>query len=217
MTTGRINQVALSHRSARERPPDPCLGREFAERTRRRHPRPGGLWGRRGPKLDAASGYRRLAPAGGGRDPVGVSRAGFEKRRVRRRPGRVRWAGVPPLGGENREPRDGLRGKTAGADGASRSRYRAVGAREERGGRVPSDPLRAEALPGRRGEPAGRRNRPPERRREAGRRGPSDGGSRLPIDRRVRAGALSQRTAVWTGRFLLRLPGQGPPGVGNRS
>ena len=115
-----------------------------------------------------------------GRDPGRVSTAGFEKRRVCRRPGRVRWAGVPAR--ENREPRDGLRGRTAGADGASRSRYRAVGPREERGGRVPSDPLRAEALPGRRGEPAGRGNRPPERRREAGRRGPSDGGSRLPID-----------------------------------
>lgn len=37
------------------------------------------------------------------------------------------------------------------------------------------------APPGLRGEPAVRRNRPPEHRRWAGRRGPSDGGSRVPI------------------------------------
>lgn len=41
-------------------------------------------------------------------------------------------------------------------------------------------------VPGRGSEPAGRRNRPPEHRHEAGRRGPSDGGSRMPLDQGVK-------------------------------
>jgi len=57
-------------------------------------------------------------------------------------------------------------------------------AREERreGGAPP-----AQSPPGHGGEPAGRRNRPPEHQRWAGRRGPSDGGSRMPVGRCVRA------------------------------
>ena len=73
--------------------------------------------------------------------PGGVSRVGFEKHRVRRKARRARRVGSPR--GATAEPRDGLRGRTARSDGASRSRYRAVGpgrSAEERSPRTPSAP-----------------------------------------------------------------------------
>jgi len=58
-----------------------------------------------------------------------------------------------------------LRGRTAGSDGASRARYNSSTWEGHRSN----------------GGPAGRRNRPPEHRRKAGRRRPYDDGSRFHI------------------------------------
>ena len=98
--------------------------------------------------------------------------------------------------GQNRRPRGGLRRGTTEADGASRSRFRAFDTGGSRrgpfglcwGAAARSPLISAHSpgvLPAMRGEPAVRRNRPPEHRRLAGRRGPSDGGSRVPIGQGV--------------------------------
>ena len=85
-----------------------------------RRPPPGEGLRRQGPKLDADQMT--------GRDPGRVSAVGFEKPRVYRRPGPRALGGSPREDRGDPGPRDGLRGRTTGADGASRSRYRAVGA-----------------------------------------------------------------------------------------
>ena len=200
--TGRINQVALGRRSARGRPPGPRLGRELRRRTPR-PPYPSGRQKRRGTEAGQPRVTGGNAPALG--RPGGVSRVGFEKLGVCRKARRVRRAGRPPGGrGETAEPRDGLRGRAARSDGASRSRYRAVGPGRMRGGRAPPA-LRPSRAGG--GEPAGRRNRPPRRQREAGRRGPSDGGSRLPVGR---CGVVGKEPAYGPGCDAVGAPDGAP-------
>lgn len=56
--------------------------------------------------------------------------------------------GGPGAPGNWPRPRDGFRRRTAGTDGASRSRYRCFRPREERGGRVRRPPPRLGAPPG---------------------------------------------------------------------
>ena len=126
--------------------------------------------------------------------------------------GTAAFGGVPAGPGPgNVRTCDGLRCRTARTDGAARSRYQSGGPGGTRsGGRPPAPRM---ALPANRGEPAGRRNRPPEHQHEAGRRGPSDGGSRMPFGQwkkvRKEPGSdrlnLSKSAQVWSP--------EGPPQV----
>ena len=131
--------------------------------------------------------------------------AGFEKHRVLRRPGRVRWYRVSPREGRRgpRTPRRAPWEDHWDRRGVSVSLPSGrPGGPGRKGGETPSAP----GPPGRRGEPAGRRNRPPEHRREAGRRGPSDGGSRLPIGRC----ALPEQSGAENRSSQRTIPAQAP-------
>ena len=120
-----------------------------------------------------------IAPAGWGGHGESPRGVGFEKtclpegaaacvRRGRGRPGaRARLSK--------------LQNPAAGSVGGLLGQTGRLGLATERSAGGRGAPRRSRDPPGHGGEPAGRRNRPPEHQREAGRRGPSDGGSRLPI------------------------------------
>jgi hypothetical protein len=132
--------------------------------------------------LTHASGYRSTTGGGGGGEArVRASDAGFEKPRVRRKPRRVRRTGVPGVGHPRTPRRAPLKDHWDRRDVSISPRTGRP--RDSREGSEP--PV---GVPGHRSEPTGRRNRPPDHRHEAGRRGPSDGGSRMPIDQRHKSG-----------------------------
>lgn len=116
-------------------------------------------WGVRGPAvgpgradLGTAKGRSEATWGLGGSAEAGPSARGFEKHRACRRPAAQGWGGAPGKGSRGPPPGGGFRGRTAGADGASRSRYRSfgLGGTPGRGPRTPS----AHGPPGRGGEPA---------------------------------------------------------------
>lgn len=109
-------------------------------------------------------------------------------------------AGWVPWG--NREPRDGLRGRTAGADGASRSRYRAVGLGRSAEEGSPRTPSARRALPAIEANPrAGGTARPNTSTRLAG------GGP--PMAGHV-CQSVSLLCAAKTGQSVGKPPGLGP-------
>lgn len=171
----------------------------------------------------------RLGPGPGPTKAYWQLRAAGYARRVRETRCSAGRAAAPRFWGRPQSavppPGSGLRGRTAGSDGTSRSRYQ-VGGREGRA-RTSTGPPRAAlrsapplALPGRRGEPTGRRNRPPERRHWGRPAGALRW--RVTVADRSREGWMwirteKKRTAVPGGPPRLRLSAERAPRPGKRS